>query len=247
MRTLATYNMKGGVGKTTTAVNLAHLASGEGRRVLVWDLDPQGAASFFFRVKTRRKAGRKLIRGKRGLDDAIKATDHENLDLVPADLSFRNLELLLNAAGEPTHRLADLLAPVAGEYDLVILDCAPNLSLSAESVFEASDALMVPLIPTTLSLRTYEQFMAFREEGGTSRAHVLPFFCMADRRRRLQRELIDGTLAEHDEFLRTVVPYSTDVERMGPMRAPVTAFAPRSAGAVAYRELWREIADRLGR
>src|ERR1700678_838768 len=99
MRIYAAYNIKGGVGKTTTAVNLAHLSATGGHRTLLWDLDPQGAASFVFRIKPKVKGGGKaLIRGKRPLDEAIKGTDFDNLDLIPADFTYRNMDLLLEAA-----------------------------------------------------------------------------------------------------------------------------------------------------
>ena len=96
MKIFATYNIKGGVGKTTAAVNLAYLSAADGYRTLLWDLDPQGAASFLFRIKPRVKGGGKaLIRGRKALDDAIKGTDFENLDLLPADFTYRNMDLLL--------------------------------------------------------------------------------------------------------------------------------------------------------
>jgi chromosome partitioning protein len=86
VKILATYNIKGGVGKTATAVNLGFLAARDGYRVLLWDLDPQGAASFLFRIKPRVKGGgQALIHGKRPVDGAIKGTDFDNLDLLPAD------------------------------------------------------------------------------------------------------------------------------------------------------------------
>ena len=95
----ATYNIKGGVGKTTAAVNLAYLSAADGYRTLLWDLDPQGAASFLFRIKPRVKGGGKaLIRGTKALDDAIKGTDFEHLDLLPADFTYRNMDLLLALA-----------------------------------------------------------------------------------------------------------------------------------------------------
>ena len=98
MRIYATYNIKGGVGKTTTAVNLAYLAAESGLRTVLWDLDPQGAASFMFRVKPRVKGGGKaLILGKRSLDETIKGTDFDNLDLIPADFTYRNMDLLLDS------------------------------------------------------------------------------------------------------------------------------------------------------
>ena len=99
MKIYATYNIKGGVGKTTAAVNLAYLSAADGYRTLLWDLDPQGAASFLFRIKPRVKGGGKaLIRGTKALDDAIKGTDFENLDLLPADFTYRNMDLLLDGS-----------------------------------------------------------------------------------------------------------------------------------------------------
>src|SRR5487761_335268 len=135
MKIYATYNIKGGVGKTTTAVNLAYLAAEAGLRTVLWDLDPQGAASFMFRVKPKVKGGGKaLISGKRPLDDAIKGTDFDNLDLIPADFTYRNMDLLLDAgdprpSGKPARKLARLLAPLAADYDVVFLDCPPSVSL----------------------------------------------------------------------------------------------------------------------
>src|SRR5216684_9315022 len=120
MKILATYNIKGGVGKTTTAVNLSYLAAQDGLRVLLWDLDPQAAASFLFRIRPRVKGGGKaLIRGTRSIDDAIKATDFDNLDLLPADFTYRNLDLLLDAAKKPARRLTTLLAPLRADYDVI--------------------------------------------------------------------------------------------------------------------------------
>ena len=110
MKTLATYSIKGGVGKTSAALNLAYLASREGRRTLVWDLDPQGAATYMFRVRPRVKGGGKaLVRGRRDVDDAIKATNFVDLHLLPADFSYRHMDLVLDDAKKPTRQLGRLL------------------------------------------------------------------------------------------------------------------------------------------
>lgn len=247
MKVLATYNIKGGVGKTATAVNLAHLAAAEGARVLVWDLDPQGAASFYFRVKPKVKGGgRALISGRRELDDVVKGTDYESLDLVPADFSYRNMDLLLDAARKPTRRLSRLLRPMKRDYDLVFLDCPPSISLVSESVFDAADVLLVPLIPTTLSMRTLAQLDAFLAGGEVIRSpELLAFFSMVDRRKRLHRELADQARAERVDVLRSQIPATSEIERMGLRRAPVTASSPRGKAAEAYRSLWHEVRSRL--
>jgi len=247
VKVLATYNIKGGVGKTATAVNLAHLAAAEGARVLVWDLDPQGAATFYFRVKPKVKGGgRALIMRERELDDAVKGTDFDNLDLVPADFSYRNMDLELDEAKKPTLRLAKLLKPLRHDYDYVFLDCPPSISLVSESVFEASDALVVPLIPTPLSLRTFDQLDSFLDaQEWRHRPSVIAFFSMVDGRKKLHRELLDDARRSHPDILDTAIPAAIDVERMGVHRAPVGVFAPRSRSAAAYRALWQETAAQL--
>jgi chromosome partitioning protein len=242
-RALATYNIKGGVGKTSAAVNLAYLAARDGARTLLWDLDPQGASTFLFRIKPEVKGGaRKLVRGKSDVDALIKGTDHERLDLLPADFSYRHMDLALDGTKRPTSRLAQVLAPLDGAYDFVFLDCPPSISLVSESVFEAADALLVPLIPATLSSRTYEQLREVVADG----PELLAFFSMVDRRKRLHREVMERMAEEHDSVLSTAIPAASDVERMGLHRTAIAEFAPRSRAARAYEALWREVRERLG-
>jgi chromosome partitioning protein len=243
VKVLATYNIKGGVGKTATAVNLAHLAAEEGARVLVWDLDPQGATTFYFRVKPKVKGGaRALVTGRRDLDAALKATDFENLDLVPADFSYRNLDLVLDETKKPTRRLARMVRPLRKSYDYVFLDCPAGISLVSESVFEAADALLVPLIPTTLSMRTFDQLDNFLDAQNWKRRppKVLAFFSMVDGRRKLHKQLVDEVSRDGREVLGAQIRVASVIERMGTRRAPVTSFAPRSRSAGAYRQLWEE-------
>ncbi len=255
MRIYATYNIKGGVGKTTTAVNLGYLAAEAGLRTVLWDLDPQGAASFMFRVKPRVKGGgRALISGKRQLDDAIKGTDFDNLDLIPADFTYRNMDLLLDVGdaklgdnvpgGKPARKLSKLLAPLAAEYDAVFLDCPPSVSLVSENVLHAADVIVVPLIPTTLSVRTLEQLADFIDEFKGHRPDLLAFFSMVDRRKKLHKEITEKLSAERYDVARTVIPALSVIETMSVERAPVTVFAPNSAAAKAYRGLWAELRDR---
>ncbi len=247
MKVLATYNIKGGVGKTATAVNLAHLAAEGGARTLLWDLDPQGAATFYYRVKPKVKGGGKgLVTGKRDLDDVIKGTDFEGLDLVPADFSYRNLDLVLDAAKKPTRRIAQLLKPMKREYDYVFLDCPPSISLASESVFEAAHALLVPIIPTTLSLRTFDQLDDFlAREDWKARPKVLGFFSMVDGRKRMHRDMVTKMRAARPDLLEAQIPAASVVEQMGEHRSPVVTFAPRSRSATAYRALWAEVQSHL--
>ena len=103
------------------------------------------------------------MRGKGELDDVVKGSDYPNLDLLPADFSYRNMDLLLGENKKPTMRLLKLLRPLSQQYDLVVLDCPPSISLVSENIFRAADALLLPTIPTTLSLRTMQQLLDFME------------------------------------------------------------------------------------
>jgi len=115
-RVLATYNIKGGVGKTSAAVNLAYLASRDGAPTLLWDLDPQAASTYLFRVRPEiRGGGRKLVRRGSRAATLIKGTDHPGLDLLPADFSYRHMDLVLDSFKHPTRRLARGLAPRRAE------------------------------------------------------------------------------------------------------------------------------------
>jgi cellulose biosynthesis protein BcsQ len=246
MRVLATYNIKGGVGKTASAVNLAYLSARGGSRTLVWDLDPQGAASFYFRIKAKLKGGgKRLVRGDSHLPSHIRGTDYPMLDLLPADFSYRKLDLQLKKTGKPRKRLSRLLQPLAGSYDTLFLDCGPGISLVAEAVFTAADALLVPIVPTTLSVRALEQLRRHLRKMDSSQPRLLPFFCMVDRRRSLHRETCRADAVAVPGLLRTEIPYSSIVERMGVHRSPLAMFASRSAAAKAYEALWREIVSVL--
>ena len=248
MKILATYNIKGGVGKTAAAVNLAHLAARGGARVLLWDLDPQGAATYYFRVKPKVKGGtKKLLKKGANAEARIRGTDFPGLDLLPADFSYRHMDIVLDQAKKPSRRLAKLLAPLGDEYDYAFLDCPPSISLTSEAVFGAAHALLVPIIPTTLSLRTLGQILTFQEREGLGKVAVLPFFSLVDRRKRLHREILESLPLERPEMLRAHVPYAAAVERMGVRRQPLTAYAPNGVPARAYEDLWQEIVERIER
>lgn len=242
MKVFATYNIKGGVGKTSTAVNLAYLSAREGRRTLLWDLDPQGAATYMFRVRPRVKGGgNALVTRKRPIEAALKATDFDNLHLLPADFSYRNMDLDLDDTKTRTRRLGQLLRTVADDYDVVFLDCPPSISLVSENVMHAADTLLVPLIPASLSLRTFDQLINFVDDSKGSKPEVVAFFSMADRRKRLHKDVIEGIPRDRTRVADTVIPALSIIEQMAERRAPVAAFAPTSRAALCYEELWAEV------
>ena len=246
MKVIATYNIKGGVGKTSTTVNLAYLAAKNGYRTLVWDLDPQGASSYYFRIKPKVKGGSKaLIAGKQALDGLIKGTDFDGLDLLPADFSFRNLDLILDERKKPTQRLQKLLKPLADDYDYIFLDCPPNISLLSEAIFEAADILLSPLIPTTLSLRTLDQLKFFIKENKLKNLELISFFSMADLRKKMHKEIIASLGQQQTDLLDIIIPYASDIEKMGIKRMPLGAYTQKGRSVEAYQALWHAILQRV--
>lgn len=242
MKTIACYHIKGGVGKTSTAVNLAALAARDGQRTLLWDLDPQAAATYLFRIRPRVKGGgRALVQGTRPMTDAIKGTDFEGLDLLPADFTYRNLDLTLDAGKRPTQRLGKLLTGLAEEYDTVVLDCPPSASLVSESILNAADLVAVPLVPTPLSLRTFDQLTDFIAGLPLPHPPVLAFFSMVDRRKSLHRQIVADLPTQRSGICQVSIPDTTVVEQMAVHRAPVVEYAPRSPIARRYQALWREV------
>lgn len=242
MKTIAIYNIKGGVGKTATAVNLSFLASLDGANTLLWDLDPQGAASYYCRIKPEIKGGgKKLIDGKIDIGGEVKGTDYENLDLIPSDFTYRHMDTFLEQTKDPVERFNKLLAPFTDEYDYVFLDCPPSISSVSESVFAAADILLVPTIPTTLSLRTYQQIIEFFQQQGLDQSKVLPFFVMVDSRKKMHRLIVQHPPTFMPSVLNSYIPYASEVERMGTHRAPLTVFAARSKAAHCYTSMWDEL------
>jgi chromosome partitioning protein len=242
MKIIAVTNIKGGVGKTTTAVNLSYLCAASNGPTLLWDLDPQGAASYTLRGDpVERATPKKLLNGKRHLPELILSTGYPNLDLLPADFSYRNFDMHLAERKRPTERLLKMSRSLREVYSVLFLDCAPGISLLSENVLHAADAIIVPLLPTPLSVRMLVQLQDFIAGKGWTDLMVLPFFSMVDRRKSLHHEIIASTREQFPTILATEVPYSSEIERMSLRRAPIPAFAPRSAAAQIYSALWAEL------
>jgi chromosome partitioning protein len=247
MNIIAVTNIKGGVGKTTTAVNLSYLCAASGRPTLLWDLDPQGAATYTLRGEPLERASpKKLLGGKRHLPELILSTGYSRLDLLPADFSNRNFDVHLSEQKRPTERLLKMSRSLREVYSALFLDCAPGISLLSENVLRAADVIIVPLIPTPLSVRMLAQLRDFIVDQGWVDLMLLPFFSMVDCRKSLHHDVMASTREQFPTMLATEVPYWSEIERMSLRRAPLPAFAPSSAAAQIYSALWAEVAARMG-
>lgn len=242
MTILGIYSNKGGVGKTATSVNLSYLAAQTGAKTLLFDLDPQGSASYYFRIKPTLKEGAKgLIRGGMQVHENIRGTDYENLDLLPADFSLRKLDVAFNKMGSPKKRLKKILNLFKDEYDVILLDCPVTISLLAENILVAADHIIVPMIPTTLSVLTFKQLLSFCKKKDYNSDKIYTFFSMVDLHKKMHKELMIAVSKSFNNVLGSFIPYLAQIEKMGIFRAPVVASSPESTASKAYMNLWDRI------
>lgn len=242
MRTIAFYSPKGGVGKTAAAVNIAYLASQGNFKTLLWDLDPQGAASFYLAgaESVQGKKLSKLLEGRVPIAKFIEEDVYPGLDFIPAHKSFRNFDIKLDQ-NEDGNDLKTMLAPLSEDTSLVILDCPPTLSRLAEQVLQVADLVYVPLVPSWLSMNSWTQFREFVQEKKLGEKKLRPFFSLVDRRKKLHRDLLEQRLELFDKPLGATIPYASVVERMGEEGLPLEVLAPRSQAAANFRQIWVEV------
>jgi len=212
---------------------------------LLADLDPQGASSFYFNADLNHK-GKKPVKSGKSVTDLIVDSGFPNLDVLPADNDYRKIEFYLKELKGKSRWLSTFFKPVGKKYDYIVVDCPPNIGLMSENILKNSDLILVPVVPTTLSVRTFEQLMDFCREEGIDKKKVVPFFSMYERRKNLHNETIEEFSNKHKNAVDVAIPYISEIERMGVYKAPYTSIHPESEISYLYKQLWRSVKKRLG-
>lgn len=248
-RVMAVANQKGGVGKTTTAVNFGAAAAELGHRVLIVDLDPQGNASTGLGINPRslNASMYDVLLHDVPIDEAIEAAEVRNLFVAPANLDLAGAEIELVPAFSRELRLKNALATVADDFDLVLIDCPPSLGLLTVNAFAAATEVMVPIQCEYYALEGLGQLLRnvdlVKRNLNASLELSAIVLVMYDARTNLASQ-VAGEVREHfgSKVCRAVIPRNIRLSEAPSFGQPITVFDPSSRGAIAYRDLAKEVA-----
>ncbi len=247
-KVLAVVNQKGGVGKTTTSVNLAASLGKAKRRVLLIDLDAQGNATMGVGVDKSQLelSGCDVLLGECGLSEALVCVDQHNLELLPANEDMTAAEVGLKDGQQGQMRLKQALAPVLGDYDFVLIDCPPSLSMLTVNALAAADGVLIPMQCEYYALEGLSALMNTVKQIRQSINPQLEIAgilrTMHDPRNNLARQVSDELIAHfNDKVFRTIVPRNVRLAEAPSYGQPVIAYDARSTGAMAYIALAGEL------
>jgi chromosome partitioning protein len=253
-KVIAVANQKGGVGKTTTSINLAACLAAAGKRVLLFDLDPQANATSGTGIeKTENDSAYKPLLGEGTLLEKIKPTAFERLEIIPSEVDLCAADIDLSRMENHLFRVKEILRPVleSERFDFVLIDCPPSLGILTLNAFAAADALLVPLQCEYYALEgisMINRILSQLREGGTNPNLELAgvVMTMFDGRTRLSQQVV-SEVREHfgDKVFETVIPRTTRLAEAPSFGKPIIHYDKYSAGAAAYEVLAQEFLRRI--
>jgi len=250
VKKIAIYNIKGGVGKTTTSVNLACFLAKSGLSVLLWDLDPQGGSSFFFdRQNHNNNTHGRLFDRYITIYDVIHATGSYQIDVISNDAlfsdQFANHASRMTAVNFAHHELIKIvLGEVEDDYDVCIIDCSPGRHLLHNNIFNAADLLLIPNLPAPLSIYCNNMLMDSLQTDLALMKKVLSFYNMVQVHKILHRQYLDNR-KDASWMLDNYIPFLTDIELINVNKESLFHQPKECKANGFYLQLWLEICDRM--
>ena len=253
MKRIAVYNIKGGVGKTTTSVNLACLLARQGLSVLLWDLDAQGGSSYFFQLQ-HKNAGQlqRLFDKRSNIYDLIQSTGSYQIDVIANDSEFSDLNMQqvsrMTALSYTNFEIIDLaLHELKDDFDVCIVDCPPGKSLLHENVFRAMDLMVVPNIPAPLSIYCNEMLLELLSKISNLRMSVVSFYNMVQVNKKMHHQYVFGS-KESSEGIRQLnnyIPFYSEIEQITATRQSIFHQLKAAKSNAYYQFLWQEICEKM--
>lgn len=253
MKRIAVYNIKGGVGKTTTSVNLACLLARQGLSVLLWDLDAQGGSSYFFQLQ-HKNAGQlqRLFDKRSNIYDLIQSTGSYQIDVIANDSEFSDLNMQqvsrMTALSYTNFEIIDLaLHELKDDFDVCIVDCPPGKSLLHENVFRAMDLMVVPNIPAPLSIYCNEMLLELLSKISNLRMSVLSFYNMVQVNKKMHHQYVFGSKESSEEIrqLNNYIPFYSEIEQITATRQSIFHQLKAAKSNAYYQFLWQEICEKM--
>jgi chromosome partitioning protein len=247
LKKIALYNIKGGVGKTTSAVNLACMLAKHGLSVLLWDLDPQGGSSYFFnRQNQNDNTHSKLFDRYITIYDVIHPTDTYQIDVISNDSQFsdqfHNKASRITALNFINHDLINItLDEVNEDYDVCIMDCSPGRFLLHDNIFHAADLLLVPNIPAPLSVYCNNMLMQELQGKISSRNKVLSFYNMVQAHKTLHKYYLENRKTDAGHILESYIPFYAEIESITLKKESIFHQLKAFKTNIYYDRLWAEI------
>lgn len=247
-RTIAIANQKGGVGKSTTAINLAACLGEAGKKVLIIDMDPQGNTTSGFGVEKNELESTiyELLLGEKDLDECLIHLEYENLDLLPSNVNLAGAEIELIEAENKEYILKEQIDQVRESYDYIIIDCPPSLNMLTVNAMTTADTILVPIQCEYYALEGLAQLMntveLVRDRLNPSLGIEGVVFTMYDARTNLSLQVAENVRENlNQKIYKTVIPRNVRLAEAPSYGMPIIDYDTKSAGAESYRQLAREV------